>query len=240
MKRLTLSIALLLGLALAVPAFGGGLNLSGPHFNLNIIGVSNPKTQLKLDGHTIFVALGSQTGAPTRSNIWLTPGDFDVCDGNAFTQAYDCSGTAITGKIGAVFQLPCDLNIIGNGEGCTDANGQPLNSTLNYTVWIRALGQPGGHATMTLCAQDPTNLAIQLCNTGSNVVSSSILTAHIKKTFTNVTSQLTLLHNVCFVDALEGLICEDVSLFSEGLINFVWEYDNNGLKLAQLRFYAEE
>jgi len=234
MKRLTLSIAVLLGLALAVPAFGGGIDLSGPHFNLNIIGVSNPKTQLKLDGHTIFVSL---TG---KNNIWLTPGDFQVCDGNAFTQAYDCSGAAITGKTGAVFQLPCDTNLIGNGEGCTDAAGNPLSSTLNYTVWVRALGQPGGNATMKLCAEDPTNLGTQLCNTLNNVVSSSILTAHIKKTFTNVTSQLTLLHNVCFVDAAEGLICEDVSLFSEGLVNFVWVYDNNGLKLAQLRFYPQQ
>jgi len=239
MKRLTLSVAVLLGLALAVPAFGGGINLSGPHYNLNIIGVDNPKTAYLTDSnrHTIFVALGSKDGAPTRSNIWLTPGDFTVCDGNAFDQAYDCSGAAISGKLGAVFRLPCDTNI-STPDGCTDAAGNPLPSILNYTVWVRALGQQGGHATMTLCAEDPANPGVQLCNTGSNVVSSGILTAHAKKTFTNVTSQLTVLHNVCFLDS--GVFtCEDVSLFSDGLINFVWEYDNNGLKLAQFRFYEE-
>ena len=75
MKRLILSLFVILGLlVVAAPAFAGGINLSGPHFNLNIIGVDNPKTQLKLDGHTIFVALGKKDGAPTPSNIWLTQG----------------------------------------------------------------------------------------------------------------------------------------------------------------------
>jgi hypothetical protein len=229
MKRLTLSIAVLLGLALAVPAFGGGLNLSGPHFNMNIIGVENPKTQLKLDGHTIFVALNNQAGVP--SNIWLTQGPtFDICDGNAFTQAYDCSGNPINGKTGAVFQLPCDTNnIITTGEGCTTGD------SANYTIWVRALGKPNGSATMTLCATSPDGAF--LCNSGNDVVSSNILTAHVKKTFTNVTSQLTVLHNVCFTDGAEGFICEDVNLFQEDFNGFVWEYQNTGLRLAQVRFY---
>jgi hypothetical protein len=235
MKRSILSLFVILGLlVVAAPAFGGGINLSGYHFNLNIIGVENPKTQLKLDGHTIFVPLSGKV------NIWLTPGDFQVCDGNAFTQAYDCSGNQISGKSGAVFQLPCDTNIA-TPDNCTDANGNPLPSTLDYTVYIRALGKPGGNATMTLCAEDPANPGVLLCNTGGFVVSSTILTAHVKKGFTNVTSQLTVLHNVCFIDPdtnpAPTLTCEDVSLFSDGLINFAWEYDNNGLRLAQLRFY---
>jgi hypothetical protein len=228
MKRLTLSVAVLLGLALAVPAFGGGINLSGPHYNLNIIGVDNPKTA-DLTGserHTIFVALGSKTGAPTRSNIWLTQGPFEVCDGNAFTQAYDCSGAALGNKIGAVFQLPCDTNVPTDVE-CT-------GFSLDYTVWIRALGQHGGHATMTLCATD--DLGNLICNTGENVVS---LTAHGKRTFTNVTKELTTLQDVCF-DVDGNLFCGDVPLFDPDLVDWVWFYDNNGLKLAQLRFYVNQ
>jgi len=237
MKRLTGTLVVVLALAFAAPAFGGGLNLSGPHFNLNIIGVTDTKTQLKLDGHTIFVALGTKDGLPTRSNIWLTPGLFDVCDGNAFDQAYDCSGNAISGKTGAVFQLPCDTNIT-TFDGCTDANGNLLPFTANYTVWVRALGQPGGSAKMTLCIQDPNDPTQQFCNTGNNVVGTNILTAHKNKTFTNVTSQLTVIHNVCFNDG-GTVLCEDVSLFADGLQGFVWEYDNNGLKLTQMRFYIQ-
>ena len=243
MKRLILSLVVILGLtAVAAPAFAGGINLSGPHYNLNIIGVSNPKTQplTGSDRHTIFVALGSKEGDPSPSNIWLLPGPFAVCDGNGFTQAFDCSGAPLAGKTGAVFQLPCDTNIT-TPDGCTDALGNPLPSTLDYTVWVRALGTPGGHATMTLCATDPANPTVQLCNTGNSfVVGSSILTAHAKKKFTNVTSQLTVLHNVCFIDpdvSTTVLTCEDVSLFADGLTDFVWQYDNNGLKLAQVRFY---
>jgi len=33
--------------------------------------------------------------------------------------------------------------------------------------------------------------------------------------------------------------CEDVSLFSDGLVDFSWQYQNTGLRLAQIRFYAQ-
>lgn len=223
MKRLILSLVVILGLTIvAAPALAGGINLSGPHYNLNIIGVENPKTQLKLDGHTIFVALNNREGVP--SSIWLTQGPFDVCDGNAFDQAYDCSDAPIGNKTGAVFQLPCDTNVPTDVE-CT-------GFSLDYTVWYRALGKPGGHATMTLCATD--DLGNLICNTGGNVVP---LTAHGKRTFTNVTKELTTLQNVCFdVDGV--LTCETVPLFESDLVDWVWQYQNSGLRLAQLRFYV--
>jgi len=237
MKRLILSVVGLLGLALTVPALGGGINLSGPHYNLNIIGVENPKNSTLTDSnrHTIFVPLNNKAETPT--NIWLTPGPFTVCDGNGFTQAYDCSGAPISGKIGAVFQLPCNTNIA-TPDGCTDAAGNPLppSEVLNYTVWLRALGAPGGNATMTLCAVDPTDPTVTLCNTGGWV---QPLVAHSKKTFTNVTSSLTVLHGVCFNDGGVLNTCEDVSLFSDGLVDFSWQYQNTGLRLAQIRFYAQ-
>jgi hypothetical protein len=105
-------------------------------------------------------------------------------------------------------------------------------SRLPNEVWARALGQPGGNATITLCATDPTTNTL-LCNTGGFV---QPLVAHSNKAFINVTSNLTVLHNVCFNDN-GTLLCEDVSLFSDGLVDFVWQYQNNGLRLAQLRFY---
>jgi len=64
-----------------------------------------------------------------------------------------------------------------------------------------------------------------------------------KQLFTNVTRMLTTLQNVCFntVDAAGNVVqtCESVSLFSGGFQNFLWQYDNNGLKLAQVRFYLQ-
>ena len=234
MKRLTLSIAVLLGLALAVPAFGGnGIDLNGTHFNLNLIGVSNPKKADMTggDGHTIFVALGTKDAGVT-SNIWLLPAaDFKVCDANGFDEAHDCSGALLGNKFGAVFELPCDTHI-STDENCTDS---PAADRANYTVWFRALGKPvDSISTLTLCATNPTTL-LQDCNTGGFVVP---LTAHSTKQFTNVTSQLTILHNVCFNDAdAGGPTCENVALFDDQFFDWVWQYDNKGLKLIQLRFY---
>ena len=88
MKRLSVRTAVLVVAAgLAAPASAGGINLNGPHYNLDIIGVENPKTA-PLTGserHTIFVGLGKQS--KVTSNIYLAPGPFGVCDGNAFDAA---------------------------------------------------------------------------------------------------------------------------------------------------------
>ena len=51
---------------------------SGPHYDLNIIGVPQTKTadMTNTDGHTIFVSLSGTT------KILLSPGDFQVLDAN--------------------------------------------------------------------------------------------------------------------------------------------------------------
>ena len=230
--------ATIIGLALtatlfaATPLWAGGGNAapSGPHYNLNIIGVDNPKTSPMTgsDRHTIFVALGAKKpAAPVETDIWLTPGDFQVCDGNGFDPAYDCSGKQIgRGLNGAVFQLPCNTAIptdFGCAEGTVSAS---------YQVWGRALGQPKGSATITTCAFD--DLGDRICSSENTL---NVFTrGKGKQVFQNVTSALTTLQNVCF--DLGGIVtCGDVSLFSSVLQDFFWQFDNNGLRLAQIRFY---
>jgi hypothetical protein len=220
-------LAVFLAAAIAGPALAGGGNNapSGPHYNLNIIGVSNPKTQPLTGGdrHTIFVALGKNESVP--SNIYLTPGPFAVCDGNAFDAAYDCSGNQIAGNAsGAVFQLPCDTNVP------TDTGCNGGTAMANYTVWARALGTPNGTATITTCATAPDLTFV--CSSGNKVLARS--KGH--QTFTNVTKVLTTMQNVCFLQN-GTTVCESVSLFAAGFQDFLWQYDNNGLKLAQVRFY---
>ena len=203
---------------------------SGAHYNLNIIGVDNPKTDPMVgnDGHTIFVALGTKGGdTGVQSNIWLTQGDFQVCDANGFDTAYKCDGSSL-GKTGAVFQLPCNT-LVPTDFGCESGTVQEA-----YTVWARALGGPGGSATMTTCAYDDTGALI--CNTGDNVV--SLNRGHGKQSFQNVTTQLTTLQDVCF-DLNGTLTCGDVSLFNTALQDYVWQYSNKGLRLAQIRFYPQ-
>ena len=247
MKKLTMgTAAAFCAFAVASISFAGSRNSivpassgttgngapSGAHYNLNIIGVENPKTDPMVgnDGHVIFVALGTKGGdTGVQSNIWLTPGDFQVCDANGFDPAYKCDGTQIgRGQNGAVFQLPCNT-LVPTDYGCEEGTVQEP-----YTVWIRALGGPGGKATMTTCAYDDTGALI--CNTGDNVV--SLDRGHGKQTFQDVTTQLTTLQNVCF-DLGGVMTCGDVSLFNSDLQDYVWQYSNKGLRLAQVRFYPQ-
>src|SRR5262249_16287193 len=97
---------------------------SGPHYNLNIIGVPKGKTADMTgdNGHRIFVSLDGNT------KIFLAPGDFQVLDANG------------TDQDGATFQLP---NPDPLNTGITD-----------YWVWARPVGTPGGTVTVTTCATD--------------------------------------------------------------------------------------
>jgi len=236
MKRFTLTAFFLL-LTVAIigpwPAGAGNGAPNGTHYNLNIIGVKDPKTAplTNSDRHTIFVALDNNGSVP--SNIYLTPGEFQVCDGNAFDSAYDCSGAEIASH-GAVFQLPCNNNVTPVAIGCSADTAQG-----NYTVWARALGTPTGTpwATISTCATAPDGSFV--CSTGNKLMRSKG-----KQLFTNVTKALTSLQNVCFTQGVDAagnpvVVCESVALFADGFQDFLWQYDNHGLKLAQVRFYYE-
>ena len=208
-------------IALAAPtlrAQNGNGAPNGAHYNLNLIGVTNPKTQplTNSDRHTIFVGLG-KNGAKAVTNIYLVPGPFDVCDGNGFDTATDCNGNPINGSgMGAVFQLPCN----------TDPTVTvPCSSGMSYDIFIRALGKPTGlQSTITTCATEPDGAVV--CSTSNNVTLSR---TKGKQSFTDVTDALTTL-----VDTANG---NTYALFTGDFINFFWQYDNNGLKLAQVRFY---
>ena len=220
MKRLSIITAVLVvATSLAAPASAGGIDLAGPHYNLNIIGVENPKTA-PLTGserHTIFVGLGKHSNV--TSNIYLTPGPFEVCDGNAFDAAHDCTGAVVQGK-GAVFQLPCNT-AVQTERGCSEGT--------NYQIWGRALGKPGGSVNIQTCATDETDTLI--CSTDNALFTRG----KGKSGFYDVTNALTTI-NACFV--VNGVeTCETVSLFDPVLQDYFWQYANNGLRLLQLRFY---
>jgi len=225
MKRISLLAAVLIVAAgFAAPASAAGIKLSGPHYNLNIIGVENPKTA-PLTGserHTIFVALGKQSSVTSR--IYLTPGPFEVCDGNAFDAARSCTGEVVAQQ-GAVFQLPCNSDVE-TVAGCADGT-----FSLSYAIWGRALGKPGGSVTMTTCATDPATGDL-VCDT-DNAFTFSRKSG--KSTFYNVTKQLSTLYACFNVGGVET--CETLSLFDPVLQDFFWQYANKGLRLLQLRFY---
>src|SRR6266851_5870479 len=210
---------------------------SGPHYNLTILGSKTCKNPPLLGGnrHTIFVPLVTSGDLPGTepdtvspdTAIWLTQGPFAVCDGNACDPAFDCSGAQIQ-PAGAVFQLPCDILVGGTVAPCT-------GNSAAYTVWAEALGKPGGNAQITTCATDiATNTVV--CST-SNVV---LVRTTSKPHFSNVTDQLTSL--TCTSTTCPNL-CSSGScifeLFAAGFQSFFWDYDNAGLKNAQIRFYLQ-
>jgi hypothetical protein len=114
----------------------------------------------------------------------------------------------------AAFQLP---NPDPDGDGITQ-----------YSVFARALGTPGGSSTTTTCATDPTTGEL-VCSVFTMV----LVRDGAKSTFTNVSKDLLFV----FADLNGDGTLERVSLFDSALTNFFWQYDNTGLKLAQLRFY---
>ena len=250
MKKLLLLLAgaaAVLGAAiLSFPGFAqqtitGNGAPSGAHYDLNIIGVTKAKAPplTGSDRHTIFVPLVSDQGAAdtdvaSGADIFLTQGPFTVCDGNAFDAAYDCNGTQIANQ-GAVFQLPCNLNIA-TATGTTLLPCPATGAVASYTVWGRAVGKPGGSSSITTCATDiVTNTVV--CSVDSNVA--VFVRKSGKPVFSDVTNQLTSIvtpAGACTTATIKGGTCT-VSLFAAGFQNFFWDYDNNGNKLLQLRFY---
>jgi len=119
-----------------------------------------------------------------------------------------------TDRDGATFSLP---NPDPDGDGVTE-----------YSVYARALGTPGGTSTTTTCATDPTT-GEEICSTESMV----LVRDTGKSRFDNVSRELLYVYYDLDGDGTAELI----PLFDEDLENYFWEYDNKGLKLAQLRFY---
>ena len=194
---------------LAVVGETGNGAPSGAHYNLNIIGVSKDKTadMTGNNGHRIFVPLEG------KAKILLSEGDFKVLDANG------------TDNNGASFQLP---NPDPDGDGTTE-----------YSVYVRALGKPGGSAKMQSCYTDgqtgETWCAVDIEGGVSQI---EITRSRGRSTFTNVSKDL-LYVDVCLAVDLDGNCIDStvMPLFSDELDEYFWEYDNNGLKVAQLRFY---
>jgi hypothetical protein len=97
-----------------------------------------------------------------------------------------------------------------------------------YSVYARALGKPGGSAKMTTCAMDPVTME-EVCSINS-------LLAYRNKgqtSFKDVSKELLTIS--ADIDG-DGDI-DTVSLFDDRLQDYLWSYDNRGLKILQLRFY---
>ncbi len=116
----------------------------------------------------------------------------------------------------AAFQLP-------NPVASTTAT----TITTTYSVWARALAKPGGSSSTTTCATDLTGVLV--CSTSQYITVET--RSNGKSVFGNVSGSL-LFVSQCISGHLTR-----TPIFDSSLQNYFWSYDNNGLKLLQLRFY---
>ena len=220
------------------PKINGNGAPSGAHYNLNIIGVKNPKTS-DMDnnnGHVIFVDLNG------KSKIELQ----EAPEGESFA-VLDANATDGSAK----FQLPdpgLDPYLVGDTEG--------KDTISDYSVFVRPLGKPGGWATITTCAElvDSTFAGLLpgkflrtlnreddldgLCSM-EQVGQEITMRTKGKSTFTNVTAELLTIVFKVEVETTTNSIIEyvRVPIFDDIIDGEYWEYDNKGLKLLQVRFY---
>ena len=200
-------------------AFAGNGAPSGAHYNLNILGKTNcsPEDLTGSNRHSIQVLLnGGQRAEDIDGTLAV---DIDKRNKIYLVQSTDgtfgvLDGNACNGD-GAAFKLP--------------APG-------SYQIYIRELGKPGGEATMTTCATGAGDDLI-LNTADDEIVCSSenvvLVRGTGKSSFRNVTTELTTL----VVDVDGDGTDERVNIFDPRLYDYFWNYENRGLRLAQLRFY---
>jgi len=123
-------------------------------------------------------------------------------------QVLDANGTDADG---ATFQLP-------NPD--PDNDGQTV-----YSVYARVLGKMGGSVTMTTCAISKAD-GLEYCSSEQY-----IRVREKGSKFENVSRELLYI----YADIGDGY--QRYNLFHDDLEGYFWDYDNNGLKLLQLRFY---
>ncbi len=227
--RIVTAIGVVLGLLGTLVAFGM-MNASAaqnphPDYLVNIIGVDNPKNADLDDSsrRTIFVNLEG------LSKINLVEGDFQVIDGNG------------TDRDGATFALP-DPDV--DGDGVLDGA---------YEVYVRPLGTPGGSAVISTCAE-LLYLGLESELSGRNRRSLLEPDAYCtleeynvvlerkkgKSDWGNVTTELlTVAFEINIYDEngnISGTEIIEIPIFDDRLEGEFWEYNNDGLRLVQVRF----
>jgi hypothetical protein len=142
-----------------------------------------------------------------QSKIYLQKGEFDIIDANA------------TDGNGGRFQLP---------DPDEDGDGETL-----YGVYIRPVGTPHRSATIGTCVEGDFDLTLPgeetLCSTETQL----LVRGTGKPQVHNVSKELL---SVCLdTDLIVG--CDVRSfLFDEETVEYLWNYDNNGLRVAQVYF----
>jgi hypothetical protein len=214
MRHVSLLCALALTLA-AAPAFAQvGKGLSGPHYNLSVIGVSQPKNtdMTNTDGHSLFVPLTGST------KIYYVAGDtFQVLDRNC-TDAGGCT-IEVPSEIGG--DLCYNVYAVGLGK---PGGGSIVTAECAFDGALVG----GGTCTDVLLQG---GFEVKRTNNGSNRPQRQDISGVFR-----ATGCLDLnTDGMCNTGDVEF---KNAWIFNiEQLLSYWWDYDNTGLKNMQVRFY---
>jgi hypothetical protein len=113
-------------------------------------------------------------------------------------------------------------------------------------VYIRELGKPGGTGQLTTCGisdsgtpTDPSDDEV-VCSTNSV----DLERKPGRSLFRNVTKELTTVDYCVQILDTDGNVIscteETALLFDPDFYQYLWDYDNQGLRLVQMRFYPKQ
>jgi len=183
----------------------------------------------------VFKGNGAPSGAHYNLNIIGVPRDktADMDNNNGHRIFVKLDGkTKILLMEGDDFQVLDANGTDGNGAKFQLPDPDPEDDlVLWYSVYARALGRPGGKSFTTTCFED--TFGVTYCS-GDTL---KLERKKGKSTFTNVSKELLTL---CLEYDEFGNCINRVGLFDDEAWQYFWDYDNHGLKLAQLRFYPIE
>lgn len=155
--------------------------------------------------------LGLGTGGKTGGSTIMVPlygtCRIDLSEGSFAVGDKDCVNDPR-----AAFTLP---NPDPNNDGVSE-----------YAIFVRPLGKPGGNATFTTCLEDSDGT---WCST-ENVFVTRVAG---QSPSTDVSQEML---TACY-DADGDGEYEREHIFEDKNKDYFWTYDNNGLRLVQLRFY---
>jgi hypothetical protein len=223
-------------------------------FGLIAITPATTTMAMVFQGHKATGTLPSSTATTTQKTSQAIAGQATTGNGAPSGPHYELNihgvvkgGSASTGSNGHDIFVPiqgkCNISLSPGtfqvlDPNCLDGNAafqlpNPVGSTTTttvtttYSVWVRALAKPGGSSSTTTCAYDLTGALV--CSTAQYVTVET--RSNGKSVFSNATGSL-LFVSQC----INGQLTR-TPLFASSLQNYFWSYDNNGLKLLQLRFY---
>jgi hypothetical protein len=146
-----------------------------------------------------------------KSTINLQEGPFDVIDANA------------TDNNGGLFQLP---------DPDPDDNG-----VTSYGVWVRTVGTPHRSAKFTSCVEGDPDGATGAAPSGEycSLETVTVERSTKKPRVYNVSQELL---TIC-ADTDGDQVCDKrIFLFDDDALDYLWYYDNNGLRNAQVWFFG--